>query len=119
MPMARQAFTGADGFRLLLYNRVRSCRVNDFNTPESHPADTDMDAFVELYFDSGEQLLAAMAHPALRRMFEDHANFMATDEPANIRIYEIDEEVVLDARSGWGGAWVAPASLSAGPLEVG
>lgn len=97
MPLAREVFTGADGFRLLRYNRVRAHRVNDYNTPAARPAEPDMDAFVELYFDSATQLEAAMAHPVLRRMFDDHPHFMATGTPANIRIYEVDEEVVLEA----------------------
>jgi len=95
MPLAREAYTGADGFRLLVYNRVRSCRVNDHNSPASRPAEAPMDAFVELYFDSMEQLQAAMGHPVLAKMFDDHSNFMATDVPSNVVIYEVDEEVIL------------------------
>jgi hypothetical protein len=65
MPMAREAFTGADGFRLL-------------------------------------------GHPVLRRMFDDHPHFMATDTPANIKIYEVEEEVVLEAPP------VVPAPVAGG-----
>jgi EthD domain len=93
--LAREAFDGTEGFELLLFNRVLGHRVNDHNQPESHPAPADMDAFIELYFDTQDHLDAAMNQPVLARMFEDHPNFMATDTPANIRIYQLAEEVVL------------------------
>jgi uncharacterized protein (TIGR02118 family) len=97
LPLAREAFDGVDGFRRLVFNRVRGHRVNDYNDPASHSAATDFDAFVELWFDSAEQMAAAMGTPPLAAMFDDHANFMETDVPANIRIYELDETVVLEA----------------------
>jgi uncharacterized protein (TIGR02118 family) len=97
LKLAREVYTGCDGFVRLVYNRVRSFRVNDNNSPESHPAVPDMDAFIELWFDSVEQLQAAMGHPNLALMFEDHPNFMAVDGPANIRVYDVAEEVVLEA----------------------
>lgn len=97
MGLAREAFDGVEGFRRLVYNRVRSHRVNDFNSPESHPADTDFDAFVELWFDSPELLAQAMGRPPLDAMFKDHVNFMETDIPASTRIYELDEDVFLVA----------------------
>jgi hypothetical protein len=56
MELARRAFDGVDGFRALVYNRVRRHFVNDFNRPEPIQREPDMDAFVELYFDSREQL---------------------------------------------------------------
>jgi uncharacterized protein (TIGR02118 family) len=97
MALARQVYTGADGFVRLTYNRVRGHRVNDFNSETAHEAESDMDAFVELWFESAAQLQKAMGHPVLKEMFEDHPNFMAVDTPANIKIYELDEEVVLEA----------------------
>ena len=100
MALARTAYTGADGFRLLTYNRVRRHRVNDYNSPEPHDAVAPMDAFVELYFDSMAQLQAAMGHPVLAEMFEDHPNFMDVGVPANVVIYEVDEEVVLRGPEG-------------------
>jgi uncharacterized protein (TIGR02118 family) len=100
MGLARQAYTGVDGFRALIYNRVRSCRVNDYNSPESHEAEAPMDAFIELYFDSMAQLQASLNQPVLTEMFEDHGNFMNVDVPANVVIYEVDEEVVLEAPPG-------------------
>jgi uncharacterized protein (TIGR02118 family) len=97
MQLAREAFTGVDGFRRLVYNRVRGHRVNDHNNPVSHPAPADFDAFVELWFESPELMAAAMGRPPLDAMFADHVNFMETDAPANIRIYEVDEDVILAA----------------------
>ncbi|HEX3947638.1 MAG TPA: EthD family reductase [Acidimicrobiales bacterium] len=97
MGLARAAFDGVEGFRRLVFNRVRSARVNDYNHPVSQPAEPDFDSFVELWFDSQELLVEAMGTPPLDAMFEDHVNFMETDIPANIRIYEIDEAVILAA----------------------
>jgi|GEM_PF-3489417 len=99
MGLAREAFTGVDGFRRLVFNRVRGHRVNDYNNPVSHPADPPFNAYVELWFDSPEQMAQAMGRPPLAAMFDDHVNFMETDAPANIRIYELDEDVILEAAS--------------------
>ena len=49
LPLAREAFEGVDGFRRLVFNRVRGHRVNDYNDPASHSAATDFDAFVEAW----------------------------------------------------------------------
>jgi uncharacterized protein (TIGR02118 family) len=95
MGLARQAYTGVDGFRLLVYNRVRRARVNDYNSPESRQVEPPMDAFIELYFDSMEQLQASLGQPILQEMFEDHGNFMNVNVPSNVVIYEVDEEVIL------------------------
>lgn len=96
MRLAREAFTDCDGFVSLRYNRVREYRVNDFNQPESREAETDVNAWVELYFESDEKLQAAFGSPELAAMFEDHVNFMATEEAENIKIYRVEEEVILE-----------------------
>lgn len=95
LEMARRVFRDAVGFKKLVYNRVRGHRVNDFNVPEAHPAVADFDAFIELWFDSSEQLQAAMDNPVLGEMFADHGNFMDVTTAPNIRIYDLEEEVVL------------------------
>jgi uncharacterized protein (TIGR02118 family) len=100
MKLARQAFDGADGFRFLAFNRVRGHRVNDFNAPESRPQESDIDSYIELYFDSQEQMEGAMKHPVLSLMFADHANFMEVNAPANIKIYAVDETVILGQYPG-------------------
>ncbi len=97
MPLARAAFDGVPGFRSLRYNRVRSSTVNDFNRREPRVVDPDIDAWVELCFDSEEQLAAAFQRPALQALFDDHPNFMAVDVPANIRVYRVDEDTILEA----------------------
>ena len=99
MGLARAAFDGVEGFQRLVYNRVRAHRVNDYNSPESRPAETDFDAFVELWFESPELLGQAMGRPPLDAMFKDHVNFMETDIPASTRIYELDEHVILAAET--------------------
>lgn len=99
MEMARQAFDGVDGFRALVFNRVRRHFVNDFNRPEPLERESDIDAYVELYFDSREQLEQAFGKPELAAMFADHPNFMEVDVAANIRAYDVEEDVFLGARA--------------------
>lgn len=99
MALARKAFDGVEGFRALAYNRVRRHFVNDFNRPESIDRPTDIDAWVELYFDSKEQLEAAFGTPEMQALFDDHPNFMDVDIPANVRVYDVDEEVFFGART--------------------
>jgi uncharacterized protein (TIGR02118 family) len=98
MGLARQAFDGVDGFRALVYNRVNRHFVNDHNRPEPRERESDMDAYVELYFDSREQLEQAFGRPELDAMFADHPNFMEVDVPANIRAYDVEEDVYFGAR---------------------
>jgi uncharacterized protein (TIGR02118 family) len=97
MDLARRAFTGVTGFRALRYSRVRRHLVNNYNQPVAEAAPSDMDAFVELYFDDEATLQAAFARPELAAMFADHENFMAVDIPANVRVYELDETTILEA----------------------
>jgi hypothetical protein len=96
MEYARQAYDGVEGFVSLSYNRVRREQLNDFNTRDPRDVEPDMDAFVELRFDDVESLERAFDNPLLDVMFEDHANFMQVDTPANIRIYHVDETLVLE-----------------------
>jgi len=98
MVLARRAFDGVDGFGALVYNRVRNFSVNDYNEPQPRPAEADMDAFIELFFDSREQLQAAFGRPELDTLFEDHPNFMDCSVPANIKIYDVEETVFYGAR---------------------
>jgi uncharacterized protein (TIGR02118 family) len=96
MELARTAYDGAPGFRSLRYNRVRREQVNDYNGREARDVQPDMDAFVELCFEDAESLREAFRNPVLETMFEDHGNFMQTDVAANIRIYHVDETVILE-----------------------
>jgi hypothetical protein len=98
MELAREAFDGAEGFISLTYNRVRSHFVNDFNRPDAIPKESDIDAYVELHYESQELLEQAFGRPAMAVMFDDHPNFMDVDTPANVRAYRIDESVFLGAR---------------------
>jgi uncharacterized protein (TIGR02118 family) len=98
MVMARKAFDGVEGFRALVYNRVNRHFVNDHNRPEPRERESDMDSYVELYFDSREQLERAFGRPELDAMFADHPNFMEVDVPANIRVYDVEEDVYFGAR---------------------
>lgn len=98
MRLAREAFDGVEGFRALVYNRVNRHFVNDHNRPEPRERPSDMDAYVELYFDSREQLEQAFGRPELDAMFADHPNFMEVDVPANIRAYDVEEDVYFGAR---------------------
>ena len=98
MQLARRAFDGVDGFRALVYNRVRRYLVNDHNRPQAREAPADMDAFVELFFDSREQLEQAFGRPEVDALFADHVNFMEVDSPANIKIYDVEETVFCGRR---------------------
>jgi hypothetical protein len=98
MELARRAFDGVDGFEALVYNRVLRHAVNDHNRPQAREEPTDMDAYVELFFQSREKLEAAFGRPELDTLFADHENFMEVDVPANIKIYELDETVFFGAR---------------------
>lgn len=98
MDMARKAFDGADGFVAVVFNRVRSAAVNDFNRPERRPVEPDFDAIVELYFRDEESMRAAFANPQMALMFEDHPNFMDTETEANVRMYEVEESVFFGSR---------------------
>ncbi len=84
------------GFRSLTFNRVIRQQVNDYNAREARDVTPDMDAFVELCFDDAATLQAAFARPPLQALFDDHENFMETDVEANIRIYHVDETVILE-----------------------
>ena len=58
---------------------------------------SDIDAFVELYFDDRASLERAFERPELSKMFDDHENFMAVNTAANVHIYEVDETTILEA----------------------
>ena len=94
IPLARAAFEGVEGFRELRFNRVRRETVNDYNRREPREVDADVDAWVELYFESAELMQRAFERPQLGELFDDHPNFMQCDTPANIRVYHVDETVI-------------------------
>jgi uncharacterized protein (TIGR02118 family) len=100
MPMARAAFEGTDGFIAIVFNRVRSAAKNDFNQPERIAVEPDLDGILELYFRDEDSMRAAFAQPQMKRMFEDHPNFMHTETAGNVRIYEVDETVILGRQPG-------------------
>jgi uncharacterized protein (TIGR02118 family) len=94
--LARMAFQNIPSFRKYVQNKVRSCVVYDFNKwGEAHAAEPEFDRFVDLYFDSKDELEKAFATPEMKACFEDHKNFMDTNVPANVRVYEIEEVVPL------------------------
>ena len=97
MPLAREAFRGVAGFKMLRYNRVRQATVNDYNQRAARAVDSDADAWVELYFENAELMAPAFARPQMQALFDDHVNFMNCDVPANIKVYWVDEEVILAA----------------------
>lgn len=99
MQLAREAFTGVDGFQALVYNRVRAHAVNDYNQPHRVEQPADYDAFLELYFRDEESMKAAFGRPGLGKLFDDHVNFMDVKSKANIHIYDVEETVFFGARS--------------------
>ena len=98
MAMAKQVYTDAEGFVAIAYNRVKKHTVNDNNEPAAIERPSDIDAFVELWFEDRASLEKAFGHPVLAQMFDDHANFMDVEGPANIRVYEVDEDVFFGKR---------------------
>ena len=83
-----------EGFRELRFNRVRRETVNDYNRREPREVEADVDAWVELYFESAELMQRAFERPQLGELFDDHPNWMECDTPANIRVYHVDETVI-------------------------
>lgn len=102
MNLARAGFDGVDGFLAVVYERVRSAAVNDFNQPERRVVEPDFDAACELYFLDEPSMQQAFQRPQMAAMFADHVNFMDTESPANVRIYEVEETVFFGARPGCG-----------------
>jgi hypothetical protein len=100
MELAKQVYTGAEGFIAIAYNRVKKHSVNDFNQPNLIATPSDIDAYVELWYEDQASLEKAMGHPVLQQMWADHPNFMACDVPASVRVYEVDETVYLGHRPG-------------------
>jgi uncharacterized protein (TIGR02118 family) len=100
MPMAREAFQDAPGFIAIVFNRVRRHTVHDRNERDRREVPTDFDGYVELFFEDQEQMAAAFAAPKMQELFEDHGNFMDVTSVANIRVYEVDETVILSRGSG-------------------
>lgn len=98
MKLAQAGFDGVDGFEAVVYDRVRSASVNDFNRPERREVEPDFDAFCELYFRDAESMQAAFGRPQMQAMFEDHPNFMDTETMSNVRIYAVDETVFYGKR---------------------
>jgi uncharacterized protein (TIGR02118 family) len=98
MNLARAAFDGVDGFQAVVYDRVRSHAVNDYNRPERRELEPDMDAICELYFRDAESMSAAFARPQMQKLFDDHVNFMDTESAANVRIYTVEEFVFFGQR---------------------
>ena len=97
MKLAQKAFKGVPGFRGLVYNRIRSATVNDFNRREPREIRPDIDGFVELWFDDEETLAASFDKPEMAALFEDHKNFMSIDIVANVRAYRVEETTILGA----------------------
>jgi hypothetical protein len=95
MNLARSCFDGIDGFVALVYNRVLEHSVNDDNQPTPRSSPSDIDAYCELWFQDRESMRQAFAQPHMKRMFDDHPNFMQTEGPANIHVYDVAETVVL------------------------
>lgn len=98
MKLATACYDGVDGFQAIVYDRVRSAAVNDFNRPERIEIEPDFDAFCELYFRDPESMQLAFQKPEMQAMFEDHENFMDTDSRSNVRIYAVDETVFFGTR---------------------
>jgi uncharacterized protein (TIGR02118 family) len=98
MGLARAGFDGVDGFIAVVYDRVRSAAVNDYNSPERRTVVSDVDASCDLYFRDEASMRAAFARPQLAAMFDDHVNFMDTESLANVRIYDVEETVFFGAR---------------------
>jgi uncharacterized protein (TIGR02118 family) len=98
MKLAHEAYTGVDGFVAISYNRVVRHTIHAFDESAAVESESDIDAFVELWFEDRERLERAFASPVLPRMFEDHGNFMDLSGPTSIRTYDVSEVVYLGRR---------------------
>jgi len=95
--LAKKALSKASGLRRYVQNRVVShvqYNYNDMDNPVE--ADPDFDRCVELYFDNREAMEEAFSTPEMKACFDDHKNFMDIDIPANIKVYEVVEEIPID-----------------------
>ncbi len=94
--LARLMLQKVPGFRKYVQNKVVSTTVVDFNdSSKSHPGEPDFEWAVDFYFDTIEDLARAYELPEMQACFNDHKNFMDTDVPANIKIYQVEETVAL------------------------
>jgi uncharacterized protein (TIGR02118 family) len=90
-----ECFKDAPGFRGLIQNWVVSHTVHDYNAKQGTPAEPEFDGMVELYFDDRESLDRAMAAGPTDATFADHANFMDVETQATLKVYELEESIIL------------------------
>ena len=94
-PLGVACFQDAPGFRGLIQNWVVSHSVHDDNTRPGHAAEAEFDGMVEVYFDDRASMEAAFAGPATAATFADHVNFADVVGPATLKVYELEETIVL------------------------
>lgn len=91
--LAMQGMAEVPGVRAYVTNRVTRHYVHDYNGLDAREAAPPFDRFVEVYFDDMESIEALFARDHMQAVFEDHPNFMETNVPASMCVYEVDEEI--------------------------
>jgi len=95
--LAKKALKNGPGLRRYVQNKVVRHTIINYNECDTPiEAKPDFDRFVELYFDNKESMERAFNTPEIKACFDDHKNFMETDTPANLKIYEVVEEIPLE-----------------------
>lgn len=94
--LARKAFAGADGFIKYVQNRVKNYQVDNYNEGDPVEKDPPFDRMVECWFESEQAMLDIWETPEMQACYEDHKNFMNTDIPENLHIYELEEAIGIE-----------------------
>ena len=97
--LALKGFRKATGLRSYVQNKVVKHTLVNYNECDNPvEAEPDFDRFVELYFDDRESMEKTFSLPEIKACFEDHKNFMDVNIPANLKIYEVIEEIPLERK---------------------
>ena len=94
--LAKKALGQIPGLRRYVQNKVLRSVVHNYNQREPVEVEPEFDRFVELYFDNIEAMGEAFSTPEMQACFDDHQNFMDTNIPASLKVYEVEEEIPLD-----------------------
>lgn len=97
--LALASIDADSGLRRYVQNKVTSCMWHNFNNPQPEPGDSDFNRYIELYFDDPEAMERSFAETDLGAIFADHENFMDTQIAGSLRVYQVEETVVVDRSS--------------------
>jgi EthD domain len=94
--LALASIDAGSGLRRYVQNRVTACTWHNFNSPQPELGQADFDRYIELYFDDASAMERSFAETDMSAIFADHENFMDTEIAGSLRVYQIEETVVVD-----------------------